>query len=424
LKNLLLEQLKEGKLKFEDVKVFLLSYLNAEIDEEEVIAFLRELASIENPEIIKTYIEAIVATGTSLSWPENLKPIIDKHSTGGVGDKVSLVLTPLLTATGVRVAKLSGRSLGHTGGTIDKLEAIPGVNTSLTSEDFQKIVGNVGCIIAEPAKDICPVEAKLYDLRDRTGLIPYPSLVAASILSKKIAANADVLVFDVKYGKGAFFRELQTAEKVAKLLVKLASAFDKKASALLTSMENPLGYAVGNALEVFEAIEFLSGVDIPGLNEVVYALSVEALTSIGFDEEEAFIRLDAARKSNRALQIFVKMISALGGPSNLTDLKRSLPRAPYVGIFTSAERGYLHHVDPLLVSKAVEAASRGKRHPATGIKLYVKVGDQINLGDELAEIHAVDADALDKAADILEDAFLITEEKPLPVKYVYATIKD
>lgn len=423
LKDQLLKQLKEEKLDFELTKEFLTAYLNGEVSEEDVAAFLKELAAVENIQIIKTYTEAIVATGTTLFWPESLRPLADKHSTGGVGDKVSLVLVPLLAAAGLRVAKLSGRALGHTGGTIDKLESIPGVNTSLSSAQFQRMVEACGCAIAEPSQDICPVEARLYELRDRTGLIPYMPLVAASIMSKKIATNADVLIFDVKYGRGAFFKDIQSARKLAALLVKLAGQFEKKPAAVLTSMENPLGYAVGNSLEVAEAIEFLQGTDIPGLNEVVYTLATKALSLIGFDEEEAHIRIDTARKSGKALQSFVKMVAALGGPPTLNEIRRALPRAPLVGIFTSAERGYLHSIDPMLIARASKAASGGKRRPDTGIKFYVKPGDKIKQDDELAEIHAVDPESLDRAIDILEDAFLIAEEKPAPVQYIYETIE-
>jgi len=423
LKEKLLQQLKEKKLNLEETRDFLNAYLKAEVNEEDVIAFLKELASIEDVRVVKTYIEAIVTTGTTLFWPENIRPIADKHSTGGVGDKVSLVLVPLLAAAGLRVAKLSGRALGHTGGTIDKLESIPGINTSLSSAQFQSLVESCGCVIAEPSQDICPVESRLYELRNRTGLIPYLPLVAASIMSKKIATNADVLIFDVKYGKGAFFKDIQSARKLALLLVELAREFEKKAAAVLTSMENPLGYAVGNALEVAEAIEFLGGTNIPGLNEVVYTLAVKVLTLIGFDEEEAHIRIDTARRSGRALQSFVRMIAALGGPPSLTEIKRALPRAPLVGIFISTERGYLHAIDPMLISRACKAASGDNRRPDTGIKLYVKPGDQVREDDELAEIHAADPEALDRAIDILENAFLISEEKPAPVQYIYETIE-
>lgn len=414
----ILEQIRKNQLDENLLAEFFNLYLKRELNEQSVIELLKAFSEVKDYETIKKFIEAEVKTGKQLEWPQNLKPIIDKHSTGGVGDKVSLIVVPWIAACGLKVAKLSGRSLGHTGGTIDKIESIPGVSSLLDSEKFVEGVIRKGCLIAEPSNDICPVEPLLYELRNKFGLIPYLSLIVASILSKKIATNADIIIFDVKVGKGAFFKDIENAKMLAKYLVKVSSLFNKKTSAILTSMDVPLGYAIGNSLEVLEAIEFLSGKNIEGLNEVVYAIAIQALCLAGFDEEEAFIKLESARNSGKALNYFVTMVDFLGGPSSLSDIMRKLPRAPVVGTFTSIEKGYIHSIDPLLISKAVQAASKDVKRPDTGIKLLVKQGQEVNIDDELCEIHAIDYESLDKAADILENAFIIEETKPKPVEYV------
>lgn len=414
----ILKQLKENELDSELLSGFLKGYLEEEVSDSEAERFLKAFSEVTQPRLIKTFIEAIAGTGVILNWPENARPVIDKHSTGGVGDKVSLIVVPWIAACGFKVAKLSGRALGHTGGTIDKLESIPGVSTSVDSERFIELVLKNNCLIAEPSRDVCPVESKIYELRNRTGLIPYLPLVVSSVLSKKIATNADILVFDVKTGKGAFFKEREDSQRLAEMLVEVSRLFSKKAAAVITSMDVPLGRAVGNALEVREAIDFLSGKNIPGLNEVVYEIAMRAITLAGYDEEEAFIQLEAARNSGKALNAFVRMVRSLGGPETVDELMLKLPRAPVVGTLTCTERGYVHSIDPMLVSRAVSAASKGKKLPHTGIYLLAKVGDEVSVGSELCEIHAVDSEALDEAVEILENAFLIVDAKPKPLKFV------
>lgn len=419
----ILKKLGEGELEPEKLSLFFSEYAEGRIPEKDILVFLEKFKDIEEPELIKTFVEAEVKTGIQFEWPENLKPVVDKHSTGGIGDKISLIVVPWIASTGLKVAKLSGRALGHTGGTIDKLESIKGVSTAINSEIFFRLVSQNGCAIAEPHEDICPVESKLYELRDRSGLIPFVPLITASILSKKIATNADILVFDVKTGRGAFLKTYDESRKLAEMLVNVSRLFNKKAAALITSMENPLGYAVGNSLEVLEAISFLEGKDIPGVNEVAYGIAVQAMVLAGFDEEEAFIQLEAARRSGKALSYFVKMVSSLGGPDSIVELKRSVPRAPVVGILTSTQdKGYVHHIDPLKVADAVMKAGKGKRRPDTGVILKVQIGDEAAPEDELCEIHAVDYESLDKAIDVLETAFIIEESKPAPHTYLLERI--
>lgn len=355
--------------------------------------------------------EAEVNTGSVIEWPKHLRPIVDKHSTGGVGDKVSLVVVPWVASTGVRVSKLSGRSLGHTGGTIDKLRSIPGFNFELSSEEFVSVVEKVGCAIAEPFHDLCPVEKKIYDLRNKTSTIDSIPLIAASILSKKIAAGADSLVFDVKVGNGAFLKTLEDAKLLSNYLIEVASGFERKAVCVLTSMDEPLGYAIGNSLEVREAIDFLSGKDIPDLYEVSLEISLNMLSTAGIGRDEAKKLLEVSRTQKKALKKFLEMVEAQGGPGDLNELKRKLPHARIVGEFTSKERGYIASIDPILISKASRKTSPKPDAVETGIVLLKKVGDEVEVDEPLAEIHAANYEALDEVADILENAFLITEEK-------------
>ncbi len=418
----ILSDLKNRKLDAQKLTDFFRENLENEPDEEALFSFLNEFKGIEDPELIASFIEAEVKTGIEIKWSDNSRPVIDKHSTGGVGDKISLIVVPWIASAGFKVAKLSGRALGHTGGTIDKLESIPGINTSLSSEKFVQLVNQTGCVIAEPSNDVCPIESVLYDIRDRKGLIPYVPLVTASILSKKIAAGADIFVFDVKVGRGAFFKSLNEARKLANMLLKVLQIFDKKGVAVLTSMENPLGQAVGNSLEVIEAYRFLSGADIKGVNEVAYSVAVNALVLAGFDEEEAFLKLDSSRRSGKAKKQFLKMIGSLGGPSDEQEFLKSIPRAKVVASLTSDSKGFIHGINPLAISKAITAASGGTRRADTGIILSVSKGDQVNTDDELCEIHASDYDSLDRAIDILEDAFEIYSHKPKPEEYVIEVI--
>lgn len=419
----MLDRLKEGNLSSDELAAFFNAFLNNEIEEADVLEVLRYFASSRKPEDVQLLIEAELKTGEVIDWPEELHPLVDKHSTGGVGDKVSLIVVPWVASVGVRVPKLSGRALGHTGGTIDKLESIPGVKTDINLEKFVGILRQCSCVIAEPFASLCPAEAALYDLRDRNNLINSIPLITASILSKKIAAGADAFLFDVKAGAGAFMKSKEEALELARSLVNTAKSFGKKARAIITSMEFPLGEAVGNSLEVLEALEFLSGRDIYGLNEVAYAVATGMLSLVGFDEEEAFIQLDRSRRSGKALHYFIKMIHMLGGPESEIELRRSLPRARVVGYFTSSEKGYLFSIDPLAVSRSIMAAGHRKRRAETGIKLLKKIGDEVDIDEPICEVHAVDYESLDSAIDILESAFLITSHQPAEPEFVLSTVE-
>lgn len=419
----ILSRLSEGKISSDELAAFFLSYLNNQVDEAAVLDVLKYFASSSRAEDVRLLVEAEIKTGDVITWPDELHPLVDKHSTGGVGDKISLIVVPWVASTGIRVPKLSGRALGHTGGTIDKLESIPGVKTDIPPDRFISILRQCSCVIAEPFASLCPTEAALYEIRDRHNLIASIPLITASILSKKLAAGADAFLFDVKVGRGAFMKSRKEAEELANSLVSTARSFNKKARAVITSMEFPLGQSVGNSLEVIEALDFLSGKDFYGLNEVAYAVASGMLSLVGFDEEEAFIRLDHSRRSGKALSFFLYMIHMLGGPETELELRRSLPRARVVGYFTSPEKGYLFSIDPLAISRSILAAGRDKRRAETGIKLLKNVGDEIEVDEPVCEVHAVDYESLDKAIDILENAFLITSHQPAEPEFVLSTVE-
>lgn len=409
--------LDENKLSviFED-------FLSGKIPQEEIVNLLKLITrtDLDYPDV-KNFVSSEVNTGIVLDWPEDYQ-YVDKHSTGGVGDKVSLVVVPWVASTGVKVPKLSGRALGHTGGTIDKLESIPGVKTQLTIEEFKDAVKNIGCAICEPFENLCPVESKLYDLRDRYNLISHIPLITASILSKKISAGADGFVFDVKVGRGAFMKTLKQAELLGTYLKEVSRLFSKETSIIISNMDNPLGYSVGNTLEVLEAIDFLSGKDIPDLKEVVEAVAVKMLEVSGKKRKEAVELLDFNLNSGKALTCFEDMVSNQGGPSSISDIKKRLKRAKIVADYTSDEPGYLFSIDPLSISKAAKKASGNQKRAETGVLLKKKPGDEIEREESLAEVHATDYETLDRALDVLENAFVITSEKTEPGKVVQKII--
>lgn len=404
---------KNGKeLSQGEIEEVIQGFYQGIISESEMTAFLRLVydKGLTFKET-KFLTEAEVGTGSIIDWQDELRPVVDKHSTGGVGDKVSLIVVPWVASLGIRVAKLSGRSLGHTGGTIDKLRSIPGYNYELSLEEFISVVKKVGCAIAEPFEDLCPVEKRIYDLRNRTSTIDSVPLITASILSKKIASGADSFIFDVKVGKGAFIKNVEDARLLSRYLIEVASALGKKSICVLTSMNEPLGYAVGNSLEVKEAINFLEGDNIPDLYEVSMEIALNMLLTTGMERSKGFNMLETFRNNGKALNKLVEMIEAQGGPENLHELKRKLPVARVVGEFTSKERGYVASIDPILISKASRRASSRPDASDTGIVLLKKIGEEVDFEESLAEIHSTDYEALDEVVDILESAFFITEEK-------------
>jgi thymidine phosphorylase len=381
---------------------------------------------------------AMTASGRQLDWQAlGLDgPVLDKHSTGGVGDKVSLVLAPLLAACGAYVPMISGRGLGHTGGTLDKLEAIPGYNATPDIPRFQQVVAEAGCAIIGQTADLAPADRRLYAVRDVTATVESIALITASILSKKLAAGLDGLVMDVKVGNGAFAATTQMAQDLAESIVSVAEGAGLPTTALITDMNQPLGRSAGNALEVLECVGMLRGESGDArLREVTLALAVEMLLLGGLADDAAAARARAeeALASGRAGARFDAMVAALGGPEGfLARAGDLLPRAPIRRPVQAKAAGVLSACDTRAVGLAVIELGGGRRRvedavdPAVGIDEILPLGQMVSKSDSLAVVHAADEASAEAAAVLLQKAFQIgqTEGGRAPVVSQRLTAKD
>ena len=363
-------------------------------------------------------------SGDVLKW-DLPGPVLDKHSTGGVGDAVSLPLAPALAACGAYVPMISGRSLGHTGGTLDKLESIPGYKTDLGIAKMRQIVGDVGCAIVSASGQIAPADKRLYAVRDVTATVESIDLITASILSKKLAAGLDYLVLDVKMGSGAFMKTAAEAKTLAQSLVKTANGAGCKTSALITDMNQPLASAMGNALEVMSAVELLTvGHAQSPMAKVTIELGAEALLLCGLAKTraEAVAKLQRVIENGRAAEIFGAMIAAQGGPADFVDRWRDrLPAAPVVRDVMAVQSGRVLEIDGAALGMAVVHLGGGRLvdgariDPSVGLGRVVRLGEMVDEYTPLALVHAPNPDAADQAAKMVRAAITIgSGEAPVP----------
>lgn len=349
----------------------------------------------------------------------NGEHVMDKHSTGGVGDKITLILIPLLAALGVPIAKLSGRGLGHTGGTIDKLESIPGFNANLEIEELIEKVKNVGLAIGAQTRRLTPADGRLYALRDVTATVDSIPLIASSVVSKKIASGADYVILDVKYGSGAFLKTAEEASELAKWMVDIADKLGKKFHALITSMEQPLGRAVGNAIEVIESIEFLKGNMTSDIKELTYEMASLALTSLGKaqNKDEAYAKIDEAINSGKALECFRNLVKSQGGNPQVVDNYRFFAQPNYAFQIKAPQNGFIWNIDAYKTAYACKllGAGRERKHDqidySAGIYLNKICGEPIAEGEVIATLYANDADKIETAQKYLIDAFSFSYEQ-------------
>ena len=355
----------------------------------------------------------------------------DKHSTGGVGDKTSLVLCPMVAACGVKIAKMSGRGLGHTGGTIDKLESFPGFVTGISEERFFENVNHIGIAIAGQTAEVCPADKKLYALRDVTGTVPSIPLIVSSIMSKKLAAGADVIVLDVKCGSGAFMKTAEQARELAEGLTRVGRLAGRKCAAVITDMDEPLGYAVGNALEVKEAIDVLAGRTEAGeLKELCLTLGANMLTLSGLAANEAKARekLEATIADGSALKKLAEMVEAQYGDSRAVYDTSLLPEAAFKREVPSAEAGYVAHIeaeDVGLVSMHLGGGRVTKDSAidlSVGVVLHKKVGDRVEPGESLATIHASDEKKAAEAAELLKKCYTLSQSPVEKAPFIKAVV--
>lgn len=362
---------------------------------------------------------ALVDSGQRVDLSAIPGPVADKHSTGGVGDKTTLVVAPLVAAAGVPVAKLSGRGLGHTGGTLDKLESVPGLNVNLALPEFAGQVERIGLAIAGQTADLVPADGKLYALRDVTATVDSIPLIAASVMSKKIAGGARVVVLDVKCGRGAFMPDVASAGGLAAVMARIGEAAGLRVAAVISGMDQPLGRAVGNALEVLEALDALEGGGPPDLREICLELGAQILVLAGKEGNlaAAKARLSALLAAGAAREKLLEMVRAQGGDAAALD-ERRLPGAPVVEVFRAEAAGYVSRVDALTIGQAAAVLGAGRvarGEPvdhAVGMVLNTKVGDPVSGGDPLAFIHARSRAAAAEAAQRLCDAFHVSSEPP------------
>jgi pyrimidine-nucleoside phosphorylase len=363
---------------------------------------------------------AMADSGERLSVRDQVSPVADKHSTGGVGDKLTLVVAPLVAACGLPVAKMSGRGLGHTGGTIDKLEAIPGLRTNLTRKQMLDILRAHGVVLAAQSEALAPADGKLYALRDVTATVESIPLIAASIMSKKLAVGPSHLLLDVKVGAGAFVKTMDDARQLAHLMVQIGVSAGIRTVALLTAMEQPLGHAVGNALEVAEAVETLRGNGPADVTELALdeTATLLAMANIVPDEAIGRQRADKAIADGSALAKLAEAIAAQGGDPAVVATPALLPQARWVERIVSPMAGFLATIDAEEVGRVAGRLGAGRQRkderidPAVGLLLRAKVGDHVNTGDPLAEIHAPSQMAADSVRESLLAAYRWSDKPP------------
>ncbi|HEV2084856.1 MAG TPA: thymidine phosphorylase [Gemmatimonadales bacterium] len=365
--------------------------------------------------------DAMLQSGDRLRFDGFERPRADKHSTGGIGDKVSLLLAPMVASCGVAVPMMSGRGLGHTGGTLDKLESIPGFRTALTLREAKAQVERIGCAMLGQTPEIAPADKRLYALRDVTGTVESIPLIAASIMSKKLAEGLNGLVLDVKTGSGAFLPDEAQAIELARTMIGLGEVRGCPTVALLTAMDRPLGRSCGNALEVEEAIDGLRGDGPADLMEVTYALAVEMLLLVGAaaDAADARRRLEESVSSGRALETLGSIIEAQGGDPKVLDDPALLPQAAEVEVFRAPRDGVVAQIEPRRIGRAILELGGGRRtieeeiDPSVGFVIPAKPGDRVKAGEPLASVFARNRDGIETGFQALREAIVIGDEGSL-----------
>jgi len=373
---------------------------------------------------------AMVESGDSIDLSSISGIKVDKHSTGGVGDKTTLVLAPLISASGLPVAKMSGRALGHTGGTIDKLESIPGFRTDLSQQEFIEIVNSIGIGIVGQTDNLTPADKKLYALRDVTATVDSIPLIASSIMSKKIAGGADGILLDVKTGNGAFMEKMEDSRKLASIMVEIGKRVGRKTIAVITNMDQPLGLAIGNSLEVKEAIATLQGKGPADLVELCLTLGAYILI-IGEkvkEFKEGYNLLRESLNSGKALQQFKRLIAAQGGDVSVLEDNSLLPQAKYQIELVSTYSGYIRRIKTREIGNIAMSLGAGRAtrddliDPAVGIVLRKKHGDRVIKGDSLAIVHYNDPMLKDESLNRLGNCFEIGSKKPDNIPLIYEVL--
>ena len=417
----IIEKKEKGeKLSKEEIRYAVAGFLDGTITDYQMTALLTEidLLGLTDEETVNLT-EIMLSSGEKIKL--DVKPLVDKHSTGGVGDKTTIVLAPLVASLGVNIAKMSGRGLGHTGGTIDKLESIKGFKTQMTLEEFENQVKKIGIALVGQMGNLVPADKKIYALRDVTGTVDSIPLIASSIMSKKLASGADTIIIDLKVGSGALVSNLEEAKKLGNLMVKIGKMNNKNTACLITNMNEPLGYAVGNSLEVIESIDTLKGKGPEDLTDLVINLAT-LMTAYGLNitEEEAKNKVKENLDNGKAYEKFKQWVKAQGGDEKIIEVSDKK-----IDI-NSKEEGYIKNIDALEIGKLARLLGAGRLtkediiDPKVGIVLNKKVGDKIEKGEKLLTVYYNDKQI--KEDDIYK-CFVITKEKVEKPKLIIDIIK-
>ena len=412
-----------GTLSRSEIDFFIAGLQSGEVPDYQASAlmmaiFLRGMDSQETAWLT----DAMVRSGDRVDLSDIPGVKVGKHSTGGVGDKVSIVLAPIAAACGVVVPKMSGRGLGHTGGTLDKLESIPGFRIDLSIEEFKHVLKTVGTSIIGQTKALAPADKKLYALRDVTATIESIPLIAASIMSKKLAEGSTALVLDVKCGDGAFMKDVARARALGEAMVAIGGHAGVRTEAFITDMEAPLGSSVGNALEIIECLETLKGGGSAELAEVATRLASRMVVLAGLENDAAAAtaRVEVALSSGRALATFERMIAAQGGNPGVVHDYALFPTSPAVEVLSAADRGFVTAIKAEAIGRASNALGAGRDKvgdlvdPAVGIVLQVKVGDEVAPGQPVMHLHHRDGRGLDAARALCTGGLTIGDARPAP----------
>jgi len=428
----LIQRKRNGEeLSPEEIRWLVDAYTRGEIPDYQMAAFLMAVyfQNMTDHEV-GAMVEAMIGSGERIGLSDVPGPKVDKHSTGGVGDKTSLIAGPLAAAAGVKVPMLSGRALGHTGGTLDKLESIPGLRTDLSTEEFKEVLGRVGFAVIGQSDAVAPADGKLYALRDATATVESPALIAASIMSKKLAVGLDGLVLDVKVGAGAFMKRQVDARRLAQMMVTIARRNDLRAQALITDMNQPLGRAIGNALEIMEVSQTLLNAGPEDLTQLSLELAARMIylgkvTPTLDEARDLATRLLVEQAGYRKLK---EMIAAQGGNPQVLDRFELLPNADKSYEILSPRSGYVAAIDAEEIGRASSmlGAGRGTKEdkvdPAVGVFLEVKVGAKVEEGNVLCRIHYTNEERLEDAVERIEDAFRISTSEPEPRELILEVV--
>lgn len=427
-----IEKKKKGlALTEEEIKFFIDGIMNGTVEDYQASALLMAVyfkgMNIDETTWLTKY---MVESGEILDLSEISNNIVDKHSTGGVGDKITLMFLPLMAAADLYTAKLSGRGLGHTGGTIDKLESIPNFRTDLSIEEFKNKVKEHKTAIAAQTLSLAPADGKLYALRDVTSTVDIIPMIASSVVSKKIASGANHIVLDVKYGSGAFIKTAEEAQKLSEIMVEVGKRLNRNICAVISSMNQPLGRAIGNSVEVQEVIEFLKGNMEPDLKEITYTLCQTAFEKTGkcANKDEAWKYLDELISSGKALEKFKEIVASQGGDIAIFDDYTKLPQASIKYEVKATKDGYVKNIDALKVAKACKNLGAGRDRKSdpidysAGIYLTQKYSEPVMAGETIAVIYTNKEETIKGAEELILEAFEISDEEQTTQSLIYKII--